>query len=92
MINGQFQTVKDIAELLKVGEATVRRWIKDGELRAIDIGRGWRIDPQDLDDFLRQHANRPHGNGGAATEAMSRKAPAAYAISGCSPTEKGNAG
>lgn len=55
-----FRTVKDVAELLQVGEATVRRWIKDGDLRAIDIGRGWRIDPEDLDDFLRQHANRPH--------------------------------
>lgn len=38
-----YQTVKDVADLLKVSEVTVRRWIKDGELRAIDIGKGWRI-------------------------------------------------
>lgn len=56
----QFQTVKDVADLLKIGEATVRRWIKDGELRAIDIGRGWRIAPDDLEEFLDRHANRPH--------------------------------
>ena len=68
---GQFQTVKDVADMLKVGEATVRRWIRDGELRAIDIGRGWRIAPEDLDDFLRQNANRPHR---AATEAGDRHA------------------
>ncbi|MEX0828238.1 MAG: helix-turn-helix domain-containing protein [Haliea sp.] len=55
----QFQTVKDVADLLQIGEATVRRWIKTRELRAIDIGRGWRIAPDDLDRFLRQHATKP---------------------------------
>lgn len=63
MPTGQFQTVKDVADMLKVGEPTVRRWIKDGELRAIDIGRGWRIAPDDLSEFLHQHESRPHGNG-----------------------------
>lgn len=59
MSREQYQTVKEIADLLKVNEATVRRWIKDGELRAIDIGKGWRIDPDDLDAFLEGHATRP---------------------------------
>lgn len=55
----QYQTVKEIADLLKVNEATVRRWIKDGELRAIDIGKGWRIGGDDLDAFIEGHATRP---------------------------------
>lgn len=59
MSREQYQTVKEIADLLKVNEATVRRWIKDGELRAIDIGKGWRIGPEDLDAFLEGHATRP---------------------------------
>ena len=59
MSREQYQTVKEIADLLKVNEATVRRWIKDGELRAIDIGKGWRIGPDDLDAFLEGHATRP---------------------------------
>ncbi|PKP71307.1 MAG: DNA-binding protein [Alphaproteobacteria bacterium HGW-Alphaproteobacteria-5] len=75
MITEQFQTVRDVADMLKVGEATVRRWIKDGELRAIDIGRGWRIDPEDLDDFIQQHANRPHSDGKTVTEAVGRATP-----------------
>jgi excisionase family DNA binding protein len=33
---------------LEVAEATVRHWIKSGELRAIDIGKGWRIADTDL--------------------------------------------
>lgn len=59
MSQDQYQTVKDVADLLKVSEVTVRRWIKDGELRAIDIGKGWRIGSGDLDAFLEDHATRP---------------------------------
>ncbi|WP_421778547.1 helix-turn-helix domain-containing protein [Ferruginivarius sediminum] len=33
--------------------------MKDGELRAIDIGRRWRIASSDLDAFLQRHATRP---------------------------------
>ncbi|MCA1776788.1 MAG: helix-turn-helix domain-containing protein [Loktanella sp.] len=57
----QYWTVKEIADLLKVSEVIVRRWIKDGELRAIDIGKGWRVGSDDLDAFLEGHATRPAG-------------------------------
>jgi excisionase family DNA binding protein len=59
----QYQSVSEIAERLKVHEATVRRWIKDGELRAIDIGKGWRISDSDLALFLHHHATRPRQGG-----------------------------
>ncbi|HBN50492.1 helix-turn-helix domain-containing protein [Thalassospira xiamenensis] len=89
MVTGQFQTVKDVADMLKVGEATVRRWIKDGALRAIDVGRGWRIAPEDFDDFLRQHANRPHSHSERDTEAVDRQAPDVTGASKCSTTDRG---
>jgi excisionase family DNA binding protein len=54
-----YQTVKEVADRLKVNEATVRQWIRDGDLRAIDIGKGWRIADSDLDAFLARHATRP---------------------------------
>ena len=59
MLSRQFLTVKDVAELLKIGEATVRHWIRDGDLRAIDVGREWRIAPIDLEDFLQRHQTAP---------------------------------
>lgn len=59
MLTRQFLSVKEVAELLKVGESTVRHWIKDGSLRAINVGREWRIGPKDLESFLQAHANRP---------------------------------
>lgn len=72
MSREQYQTVKEVADLLKVSEVTVRRWIKEGELRAIDIGKGWRISPGDLDAFLKGHETCPEG--GAAQGAEARAA------------------
>ena len=56
MARDQYQTVKEVADRLKVSEATVRGWIKHGELRAIDIGKGWRIADSDFKIFLDGHA------------------------------------
>lgn len=59
MPQDQYQTVKEVADRLKVAEATVRHWIKEGQLRAIDIGKGWRIADSDLADFLIAHQTAP---------------------------------
>jgi excisionase family DNA binding protein len=59
MPKDQHQTVKDVADRLKVAEATVRHWIKEGQLRAIDIGKGWRIADTDLANFLLAHQIAP---------------------------------
>ncbi|MEX5728653.1 excisionase family DNA binding protein [Rhodovulum iodosum] len=58
MARDGYQTVKEVADRLKVSEATVRGWIKNGELRAIEIGKGWRIADSDLETFLSDHATR----------------------------------
>jgi excisionase family DNA binding protein len=61
MPQDRYQTVQEVAERLDVAEATVRQWIKSGALRAIDIGKGWRISDTDLQHFLtsRETAPRP---------------------------------
>ena len=65
MPQDQYQTVRQVADRLQVAEATVRHWIKLGRLRAINIGKGWRIANADLNDFLRLHqtAPREHNDG-----------------------------
>ncbi|QXC52860.1 helix-turn-helix domain-containing protein (plasmid) [Agrobacterium salinitolerans] len=70
MPHDHYQTVQEIADRLKVSEATVRHWIKDGSLRAIDIGKGWRISDADLQDFLRRHETRPRETDGRVPEAV----------------------
>lgn len=59
MPNEHYQTVREVADRLKVAEATVRHWIKLGDLRAIDIGKGWRIANTDLEQFLERHQSAP---------------------------------
>lgn len=56
MLTRKLMTVREVADLAQVSEATVRHWIKEGGLRAIDIGREFRIVPRDLEDFIDQHA------------------------------------
>jgi excisionase family DNA binding protein len=48
-------SIRDVAEILNTSEKTVYRLIDkgNGELRAIRIGGVWRIDPADLQDFIR---------------------------------------
>ncbi|WP_377805895.1 helix-turn-helix domain-containing protein [Azospirillum sp. A29] len=47
-------TIPDVADRLQVSIKTVRRWIVSGELPTVRLGRQIRIQPKDLDIFLRQ--------------------------------------
>ena len=59
MLSKPFMTTHEIAELLKVSEATVRNWIHEGDLRAVRIGRDFRVAAKDLEAFVNAHATRP---------------------------------
>jgi excisionase family DNA binding protein len=59
MLSRPFMTTHGIAELLKIGEATIRSWIHGGELRAIRIGREFRVAAKDLEVFVDSHATKP---------------------------------
>jgi excisionase family DNA binding protein len=48
-------SIRESAEILNTSVKTVRRRIADGQLRPIRIGRLLRIDPADLQDFIRDH-------------------------------------
>ncbi|MDQ3695034.1 MAG: helix-turn-helix domain-containing protein [Chloroflexota bacterium] len=49
-----YLTVQDVAARLQVHEETVRRWIRDGAMPIVDLGRkaGYRIKRDDLDTFI----------------------------------------
>jgi excisionase family DNA binding protein len=44
--------VREIADVLAVSTMTVYRLINAGELRAIRIGRAWRVPGAELDAYL----------------------------------------
>ena len=58
MLRKPLYTVHDAADMLKVTESTVRSLIHDKRLRAIKIGKEWRIAEKDLLIFLNENANR----------------------------------
>lgn len=43
----------EIAEALNVSPGTVRRWIREGSLRALLVGGQWRVPAEALERFLR---------------------------------------
>ena len=51
-------SIKDAAEFLGLSTKTVGRWIKAGELNAHQLGRQWRISPEDINRFLATRGNR----------------------------------
>ena len=50
-------TIPDVADFCRVSTKTVRRWITANDLVAIRLGNQWRIDPDDLDRFIRLSRN-----------------------------------
>ncbi len=58
MLTSPLLTVHDAADILQVKESTVRVLIKDKRLRAVKIGKEWRIGQGDLLAFLNENANR----------------------------------
>ncbi len=60
MTEERWYDVKYIVALLGVHEQTVRRWIKQGDLPAILLGRkgGYRVKASDLDAFLKDPSEK----------------------------------
>jgi excisionase family DNA binding protein len=48
----RFLTVAEVAETLRVSTMTVYRLIKSGELRAVRVGKSYRLTEEDLDRYL----------------------------------------
>ncbi|MEW6490304.1 MAG: helix-turn-helix domain-containing protein [Thermodesulfobacteriota bacterium] len=47
-------TLEEVAEVLRIKPATARRLLRDGELPARKVGKGWRILRADLERYLRR--------------------------------------
>lgn len=49
-------SVGEVADLLRVHDQTIWRWLKSGKLPGTKVGHSWRIDPDDVRKLL------PHQN------------------------------
>ncbi|MGI6771691.1 MAG: helix-turn-helix domain-containing protein [Acholeplasmataceae bacterium] len=45
-------TVDEVMEMLSVNRVTIYKWIRSGELRAVRIGRQFRIPKDYYDEFI----------------------------------------
>lgn len=73
MLRKPMYTVHDAAALLQIKESTVRALINDKQLRAVKVGKEWRIAEVDLTEFLNENANRePHRPDPASDESGDR--------------------
>ena len=52
MIIEKTYTPQQIAEILQVREYSVRRWLRQGELKGFQLGGRWRVKESDLKAFM----------------------------------------
>lgn len=45
-------TVEEVAQILRVSEATVRNLIERGDLPAFKVGNQWRVREKDLEAYM----------------------------------------
>ncbi|MDR1189847.1 MAG: helix-turn-helix domain-containing protein [Bifidobacteriaceae bacterium] len=57
-----FLTVSEVAARLRVSDMTIYRLITNGEIRALKVGRSYRIPAEALDDWLADGSNWEQGN------------------------------
>lgn len=56
----EYLTVEQVSDLLQVKHATVRKWLREGRLRGINLGgvAGWRIRREELERFISELEGR----------------------------------
>jgi excisionase family DNA binding protein len=50
----QLLTVEQVANMMQVHVETVRVWIRNGDLVAVDIGKEYRVTREDLNTYIKE--------------------------------------
>jgi excisionase family DNA binding protein len=58
-MNETYYTVEQISELLDIHPKTIQRYIREGKLRAVKIGKSWRVTGHDLSLFTEHGGAAP---------------------------------
>lgn len=61
MIDKKYYTVQEVADLLKLHWQSVLTYIKNGELEAVKLGKGYRISQLALDSFIAKRTTKTKG-------------------------------
>jgi excisionase family DNA binding protein len=49
---GRTLNIKQVQEILDISERTIFRLIRKGELKGFKVGREWRFEESDIEDFI----------------------------------------
>jgi excisionase family DNA binding protein len=63
MSNEEILKLRDVADLLKVGEKTVYSMAQTGELPAFKVRGQWRFSRKDIDAWIEQQKHTAHDVG-----------------------------
>ncbi len=55
-------STQEVARKLNVSRESVRRFILNGDIRAIQLGKVYRIHPDWLEDYIKRHEVEPINN------------------------------
>jgi putative molybdopterin biosynthesis protein len=53
----QFLTVKEASKILKLNIMTVYEYIRRGQLKALKLGRNYRIDINEFNKFIKENSS-----------------------------------
>lgn len=56
-------TLEEVQGILKLSRRTLYNYIKDGKLPAVKIGKYWRVNHEDLQEFVKQGTGGESGRG-----------------------------
>ena len=70
LLDDEFLTVAEVAEILKLNQQTVRNWIDAGYLKAFHAGRRVRIVRSHLEELLERSRIQPPNDSSRAAQAF----------------------
>ena len=87
LVGGELLSAAEVADILDIHPRTVNDYVRDGKLKAIQVGGGWKIPERALRAFVRElttdHAQQQYLGGGGPVTAVE---------SAAAETEKGTKG
>ena len=53
-------SMKDICKHLGVSRDTVIKWVNEKDMPGTHIGRLWKFDPDEVDEWMKAYRQKPH--------------------------------
>src|SRR5919106_387777 len=83
LVGGELFSAAEVADILDIHPRTVNEYVRDGKLKAIQVGGGWKISERALRAFVRElttdHAQQQYLAGGGPVTAGAPATPPAPA-------------